>query len=221
MSAKPRKGDRLVVGGVPRAELLPPELELEKKGRAQRRGLITIFVLIVILVAVVYVAVAGAAAAVQFALDDENRRTTELLNAQNEYIEVRQLAAQVEASKLARQIGTATEIDWEAMVLQIQDRLGSSTTVTGYSMTTETPMAAFAPTTVPLEQPRVAELIVRIQSPEYLDTAAVLRGFSTLPAFADATLERVIYEDAVYKCDIRLHLNREAFTNRFATEDNE
>lgn len=221
MSAKPRKGDRLVIGGVPRAELLPPELELEKKGRAQRRGLITIFVLIVILVAVVYVAVAGAAAAVQFALDDENRRTTELLNAQNEYIEVRQLTAQVESSKLARQIGTETEIDWEEMVLALEDRLGPNTTVTALVMTTETPMARFSPTTVPLEQPRIAELVIQLQDPEYASSGETLRKIATMPAFADATLETVMYEDGVYKFTIRLHINEEAFTRRFATEDNE
>lgn len=219
MSATSRKGDRLVIGGVPRAELLPPELELEKRARGQRRGLITIFVLIVVLVGVAYGATALTAAAMQVALDGERARTDELLNAQNEFIEVRQLAAQVAASESARQVGTSTEIDWQQFVISVMTELPPGVVVSNFQMTSATPIAAFSDTVVPLEEPRIAEVLITTKSTTYGPQADILRGLEDLPGFADASLESVTLENGEYVAVIRLHLNQEAFSNRFASED--
>jgi hypothetical protein len=221
MSNTNRKGDRLLVGGIPRAELLPPELELEKKARSQRRGLVTVFVLIVILVGVGYGATALTAAAMQLALDGERQKTEQLLAAQNEYIEVRQLAAQVSASESARLVGTSTEIDWQQFVYDIIAEMPAGTRIGSLQMTSATPISAFSDTVVPLEQPRVAEVLIGGVSPTYGPQSIWLEGLEDLPGFADASMETLLLEDGEYEFVIRLHLNQDAFTNRFAIEDSE
>ncbi len=224
MSPAARKGERLLVGGVPRAELLPPELELEKKARSQRRGLVTVFVLVVLLVGVAYGAVTITAAAMQLALDSETQRTEQLLADQNQYIEVRQLAAQVAASETARQIGTSTEIDWLKFVVQLSQQFVTGTDGVGFTklqVTSATPIAPFTPSAVPLEQPRVAEVIISGVSPTYGPQADVLKNLEKMPGFADASIDEMNFEDGLYKFTIRLHLNQEVFTNRFASEDDQ
>ena len=214
--AAPRKSDRLVIGGIPRAELLPPELEIEKRARGQRRGLVTVFVLVVILVGIAYGAVTITAAAVQLALDSESARSTELLNAQNEYIEVRQLAAQVSSSESARQIGTSTEIDWYSLVAELHKRLPEGTTIIKLSVTSSTPLIPFGATVVPLEQPRVGEILIEYGSSTYGPNGDFLESLEDVPGFADASLESVKISDGLYSSIIRLHFNQEAYTNRFA-----
>lgn len=221
MSGPARKGDRLLVGGVPRAELLPPELELEKKARSQRRGLITVFILVVIAVGVAYGVTSITAAAVQLALDGERSRTDQLLQAQDEYIEVRQLTAQVAASESARLVGTSTEIDWEKFVTEVLFALPLDMQVTNIQMTSATPLAPFSETTVPLEQPRVAEILITTKGATYGPQADVLRALEDFDGFADASMESLAMEDGMYVSVIRLHLNEEAFSNRFASEDSD
>jgi len=81
-----RDDARLIIGGIPRAELLPPELELEKRSRAQRRGLMAVLVLVVLLVGVVYGAVSLFAATTQAALDGANAHAADLLAQQGKYL---------------------------------------------------------------------------------------------------------------------------------------
>jgi hypothetical protein len=218
MSPSSRADMRLVVGGTPRADLLPPELELEKKARGTRRGLITLMVLVFVFVVVGYIAVSGVAAGAQFALDSANARTGELIQEQGKYIEVRQAQAQVDAAVEARRIGTSTEVDWLAMNNYLAGKLPEGMTVQAWTVQTSTPFTTFTPTTVPFEQPRQIEVLLGGLSKSYPDLAGFIDNTEDMPGFADATPNEVKYvpQAGVYSWQITYHLNEGAFTQRFA-----
>lgn len=222
MSPSARKDSRLIVGGVPRAELLPPELELEKKARAQRRGLFFIVVLVIGAVGVAYALTIGYAAGVQAQVDAENARTADLLAQQGQYIEVRQLAAQVAAAEEARRVGTSTEIDWNDYLTQVATAFSNSGVASlSFTVKTSTPLAPFGDASKPLENPRVAEIVISGYSPTLPNLAAVLDELEKLPGFADAAPGAVSNSGGIYSFTVTLHINSEAYTGRFAQEENE
>jgi hypothetical protein len=218
----PRRTDsRLVLGGVPRAELLPPEIELEKRGRAQRRGLLAVLTLIVVLVGVVYGTVAVVAAASQAALDAANAHAADLLAQQGQYIEVRQLQAQVDAAKEARRIGTSTEIDWVKFMFDLSAASPVDVNIQSWVVTSGSPLAPFGETTVPLEQPRVAEVIITGDTVAFASIATWLDSVKQMPGYADASITEVTTKGDVFEFTATLHINQDAYTNRFATQGSE
>jgi hypothetical protein len=217
MSAKDQK---IVIGGIPRADLLPPELAQEKKAKAQRSNLLALLVLVILLVGLAYGGVTVLTATTQAQLDAANLESADLLAQQGEYIEVRQLAAQVDSAEAARRIGTSTEIDWKAIQQEILSR-GSNAVYLTMKMTSATPMAPFAASSIPLEKPRVAEIVMTgaIMSPEGM--ATWLRNLEEMPGYADATASSLENKLGVYTYTLTIHLNEDAYTNRFAEETQE
>ena len=215
-----RRETRLVVGGVPRAELLPPELELEKKARAQRRGLLAVLVLVVVLVGLAYTGVTVATAATQLAVDQANARTAELLAQQAEFIEVRQLQAQVSASEEARRFATSTEVDWPATL----DSLAAvapegAVNWSGATIVASTPIAPFGASSVPILQPRVAEVTFVGVTRTLPDFALWIERLKTVPGFADATPTTFTNAGDLYTYSMVIHLNEKIYTNRFAVTE--
>ena len=85
MSTKSARGDRLVIGGPPRAELLPPEFAAEARLRTQRRGMVAVAILSVVVVGLVYGYVTLRSTVTAQLLASANAETTSLLSQQAEY----------------------------------------------------------------------------------------------------------------------------------------
>ena len=213
---KATKDHKLVVGGVPRAELLPPELKQEEKAKTARRGYGFLVLVVVVVVAAGYIFSALVAETAQAQLRAANDRTDALLVEQSKYIEVRQLAAQVTASEDARAVGMAADIDWEAYVQGIAVKLnGIGAATSTFSITAATPLSPLAQPTAMLEGARVAEITFVGLSPTYPSVADWLREFKTLPGFADARISGIRMVLGVYELDIVLHINEGAYSNKY------
>jgi hypothetical protein len=215
MSPAKRAGARLVVGGVPRAELLPPEIELEKKARAQRRGLLAILVLVFAFVGLSYSAVAVMTAASQVGVDEARARTADLISQQAQYIEVRQLQAQVGAAEAARLLATSTEVDWPATIASLVAVAPETVNASAITVATSTPISPFGGTTVPLENPRIAELTLVGASATLPDLGAWITALHDVKGFADATPGSISRQGDVYVYTMVIHLNEQIYTNRF------
>jgi hypothetical protein len=215
MSPAARNDGSLIVGGVPRAELLPPELEIVKRLRAQRRSIVTLGVLVVIAV------IAGYALATFFdtlskvQLDAAEATSAGLIEEQAKYVEVQQLEQQVSAAKKARAIGTATEIDWRLLVEEVQATAVGDLRVTSIVVQAGTPITPFEDTTVPLEHPRVAEVKLISRAGKASSAAIWLAKLGQLPGFADARIDSIVAEGGGYNINATVHLNDVIFTHRF------
>lgn len=216
---KARGNQGLVLGALPRASLLPPELKEEEKAKGVRRRLVAVIILVIVVVVGGYAFSAIGAEVAQQRLAAANNRTTELLSEQGEYIEVRQLADQVKASEEARTLAMATDADWAAYVDLIDASLLSvGASVQTFDVVTSTPFAQFGVSTSLLEGERVAEIKFSGASPSLPVVASWLRALEGLPGFVDAKATTVTLAGDVYTMEVVLHVNSAVYTNRFVPE---
>lgn len=217
MSRDADKGGRLIIGGPPSANLLPPEVGIAAKGRAMRRNATGLILLVVVIVIAAYAGASFLAMGAQAQLDAANERTQSLIAEQGKYTEVKQVTNMLATATAARQVGTSTEIDWKAYLTDIQNSLPAGTLVTNVVAETATPFTDFAQPSVPLQGDRIGELSFTAVSGSLPDVEAWLDKLSTLTGYVDASPGSVtLNEDKTYQVSITMHISKDALLLRFA-----
>lgn len=216
MSNTPSRSNVLVIGGPPRAELLPPEVAQGVKARALRR---TLVVFIILTIGVTGLGVAGAAvlsAASAQLLAAETERGNQLIRDQGQYAEVRQITGLIAKAEEGLVLGSLTEISWKAYFAEIQRSLPKGTLVTNFQAQTSTPTVPFALPTTPLEGDRIGELRFTATSKTLPDIEAWLNALAGVTGFVDASPGSVaLDEDGTYVVNITMHINEEALNHKF------
>lgn len=186
----------LIVGGSPRVDLLPPEIRLARRGAAIRRAMT---MLLIGLVAAVGLGWAGAsllAGAAQSRLEAEQAITTDLLLQQQQYIEVRQNAQQIELIDTATRVGTSTAIDWQAFVGSLMGGFTDGMSVRSFTIQSATPIAGFAQSSSPLATPRVATVLIAVVSPSLPTARDWMRSLGAIPGVSDVAVDSIQSETA-------------------------
>jgi len=222
----------LQLGGVPRADLLPPAA----REAIRRRPIVRRLVLGVIgLALVVVLAVAAAtvyAITAQAQLQAERDRTDSLLAQQAEFAEARAIDAAVTEITTSRIVATSAEIDWEGLMAQIRSTLPAGVLLisvdgemtapdTVGSSGTEEGGAEGEPE--PLRQDSVASIRINATSPTVPDVEAWLEDLETITGFAGIAPPTSVVgsEGASYTVTIEFLLNEEAYLGRYAPETDE
>ena len=212
----------LVIGGMPKADLLPPEIKAGERARAQRRGLLAIFVLAVVVVGAGYLGANILAESSRAALALANSQTGAILAEQAQFAEVSEAQQGVDAVEAARMSAMSTEIDWGAQLDAVNATVPDGATLTALTVVSTSPVTPIDLPTSPLEGGRVAELTLTIETAELPDTAKWVEDLSLLSGFVDATPTSIISDQGVITVVVTLHLNSEIYWNRFAaTEETE
>lgn len=216
------KGAPLVLGGEPRATLLPPEVHLRAKARANRRFLGFLVALAVLIAAGAYGAAFLFAEQAESQLASARAETEALLAEQLRYSEATRVANLVKMSESAQLAAVANEIDWDALIDEIRLKLLEGTGIDSATMTTRVPFGQDGDASLaepgPLSAPRVATVSLVLRSTSLLDSTALVRQLADLPGFVDATPGSVEREDTEFVTTITLNLNEDALRNRFGTE---
>ncbi|WP_104200495.1 hypothetical protein [Cryobacterium sp. Y29] len=216
MSA-PKTDHDPVIGGDPRVDLLPPEITAEHKGRRLRRGLAVAVVAVVLVTGAGIAAATWEAARSQASLAVVQTRTTELLAAQSEYIEVRRAQEDVDATIAARRLATSVDIDWTDYLQQIRARLPGDVVIGAVVLDAGSPWVPYVQASAPLQPSRVATISLTLTSPTLPSVPNWLDAMATLPGYADSAPTRVaLLDSGAYEVSLTLHVNAEAFSNRFA-----
>lgn len=212
--------NELIIGGEPRADLLPPEVKAGLRGKALHRGLLMAVVAVVVLV------VGGVGVATWQTMQGQARllaaqsQTAEPLNEQAQYLEVRQVQDAVATTIAAQQVGGSTEIDWKNYLQRVQAVLPEDADIDSVTIDAATPVAPYAQATAPLQESRVATLTLLVTSPTLPEVPDWLRGLTALPGYADATPGTITRtETGAYQVSVTLHINDEAYSGRFAEPD--
>jgi Tfp pilus assembly protein PilN len=210
---------RLVLGGVPRVNLLPPEVGQAAKARSLRAGLSLLVVAAMVVVGAGYGLASLHAANSNARLDAANAQTQTLLAQVKKYVEVRQVTGDLKLATAARQVGSSTEIDWRSYLQSIAGSLPLGTTIVKFDATSSSPIAEFAQPTVPLQGERIAELKFDATSDSLPDVQAWLNALAKLTGFVDAAPGKVILsDDGTYQATITMHVNEQALANRFVAD---
>lgn len=214
---KSNSGGQLVLGGPPRANLLPPEVGFVVKSRAMRRKATALIVLAVLVVLAAYGGATYLELVAQNQLDAATNRTQELLAEQGKFSEVRQVTSMLLTAEAAQQVGTSTEIDWEAYLTDIQASLPAGTLVTNVVAETATPITAFAPPSAPLQGDRIGELKFTATSSSLPDVEQWLYALAKLDGYVDASPGSVTLNSGTttYEVTITMHVNKDALLLRF------
>ena len=212
--------DDLIIGGEPRADLLPPEVLKHRKAKAMRRSL---GLAVVVLLVLVLAGTAGSmllSTQAQEKLLAEQSLTADLLAEQTQYGEVRTAQAQVDLLKAAQQVGASPEIDWTAYLPAVQATLPAGVAIETVTIGSATPILMYEQSSVPLQGARVAEVSFTASSTTLPDVPTWLNGLTTLPGFADALPGTVSLNETTssYTVSIIMHVNEAAFAQRFAAK---
>ena len=212
------KRDQLVVGGEPRAHLLPPEVLADRRAAVLRRRLAFGVVGVVAVVALGIMGAGSAAGSAQQHLADTQAETQALLKQELGYVKVRATQSQVDLIKTAREVGASTEIDWMKYLQEVQATLPGNVTITGVNVDSSTPIELYAQPTAPLQGPRVATIVFTAESSTLPLVPSWLDALKTLPGYADALPGSVNLNSSsgTYTVNITMHVNEKAFSNRFS-----
>lgn len=216
------KGKPVSLGGVPRVDLLPPEVHAGRRAKSVQRGLrLGVFAV----VALVLAATGGAwflSSISRGNLLSAQEQTVGLLAQQAEFAEIRDVKTNVSVSQAAQQVGVSTEIDWKGYLLQLQSTLPEGVTITTVDTTSASPITDFAQSTVPLEGGRVGTLTFTASSPTLPSIPTWLNGIATMPGFVDAIPNSVdLQVDGTYTASITTHINSKAYSKRYAPAEAE
>lgn len=219
--------ETLELGSVPRADLLPPAA----RDAIRRRPIVRRLILGVIVVALVVLLAVAAATLVAFTaaaqLETERARSESLLAQQAEFADARAIDAALTESSLARIVGTAAEVDWEALLGEIRATLPDGVLLVSVDgeLTTDEAVGAGESTDPvgepePLRQDSIGSFRISATSPTVPDVEAWLNDLESITGFAGiAPPVSVVGSDgASYTVTIELLLNEEAYLGRYAPE---
>jgi hypothetical protein len=208
----------LILGGSPRADLLPPEIKAEVKAKAQRRTMIAVVVGAVAVVVAAYLPASLAATAASDRLVLEQSRSAALLGEKGKYVSVEQLEAQLAAAKAARVVGASTEIDWSSYLYGVAATFPSDAILTKTVITSTTPITSLTPPTAALQGARVAELVFTVRSQRVPVVGDWLKSLQGLKGYVDASIDTITTEEGALTSVLTLHIDESAYSNRYTLE---
>jgi len=207
----------LIVGGVPRADLLPVEVLVHRRQRATVRR---VWLGVVVVAAVVALGIAmstmdNVSSANQLRVAQEEG--TSLLQQQGKYSEVRDVEARASLAEAAQTVGGSTEIDWSGYLTKVQGSLPTGVTITGVTIASASPLATYDQPTTPLQGQRVATLTFEADSPTLPSIPDWLDRVHGLPGFVDANANSVTLESETghYTVDMTVHINEKAYDDKY------
>jgi hypothetical protein len=205
-----RQDQRVAVGGVPRVNLLPPEIALESKLARQRRALVFLVFVVVAVVVLGYVYMTLVATTAQVNLDQENAQTAAILEEQAKYTEVIAITNQLDTVKAAQVVGSSTSIDFKTYLSYVQDSLPDGSSMTGFSIAAKSPDVAYDPAVDSAHTATVATMNFAVKVPNLADLAKWLRNLETIPGYATYRVGNVQKTNDSYTVDLSMLVDTDA-----------
>ncbi|MDP1710844.1 MAG: hypothetical protein Q8K86_00095 [Candidatus Nanopelagicaceae bacterium] len=212
-----KKNSELLIGGESRVDFLPAEVRIKRRGKVVRRRLgFSIFLIILLMIGCTALVRAQAEQAHRnLAIEEAN--TKYLIAEQQKYGEVAKAQEAIATILAAQQVGTSTEINWQEYLTSVQATLPANVTIETINIDSATPFAPYTQATAPLQGSRIATLSFTALSPTLPKVPTWLIALTSLPGYSDASPGSVTRtESGAYSVNITMHINHEAFSNRFA-----
>lgn len=205
------KDNAVIVGGEPRIDFLPPEIREKKKARRTIRGLILLVVMVIAVCVVAYVGTTTIAIASQVRLEAAREDTQNLLRAQGEYSEARQVSATVESAKDARLVASAPEVLWVPYLTAVAQKLPADAVITSVEIDSVTATEAPPVPKEGVESPRTGTVVLDGLFPSLSAIAEWLDNVESLRGFAGYTIsEAALDESGGYTIQLSLHIDEGA-----------
>lgn len=217
----PRGTQPLVIGGVPRVDLLPSEVHVHRRQRATVRRAWAGVVLVAL---VVGIGAGAASLARSSAADDLATAQAETLSLQQQQQQFRDVRTTESSSALlesAQTVGGATEIDWSETLAAVKAKLPAGVAITGVTIDSATAEDPYPQSDDPLQPQRVATVTLDATSATLPSVPAWITALGDLRGFADATADSVTKGNTSgdgYTVTLTIHLDEKAYDDRYATK---
>lgn len=207
-----------VLSGDPTVQLLPPAVRDRVTNAEFRR-------LMVLLVVLAVVAVAGGVAyglfrsiQAQDALAAANAETARILAEQETYRADAAVADVVESTHQAQQLVTATEVDWQLLYGELEDRLGSRAEINSFILTTPAPWTAAPTSPGQLRAVPVVRAALVIWSPDVISVAELTDRLATVPGFIEVYFDASVWQNGEesYQTTVEVALDASWYIGRYA-----
>ncbi|BDZ49064.1 hypothetical protein GCM10025867_13050 [Frondihabitans sucicola] len=214
-----RQNSAMVIGGLPRVDLLPREVRAERRAAAvvRRTWLGVAGVAALVLLASASASLLSAQA--KSDLSSAQSATVTLNAQQQKYAKVRTVQNQVNLAKAAQSVGGATEIDWTTYLAKVQASLPDDVSMTSVSLDSASPLTSYAQSATPGQGTRIATVTFIATSASLPSVPEWLDDLTKLPGYVDATPGSVSFAAGQYTANITMHINQAAYSGRFTTKD--
>lgn len=208
--------DSLVVGGVPRVHLLPPEIEVLKRARSHRKALLAGLVVVVAIVVLGFGAATFALIGANASLATEQARANAYVAASNEYSPVLKVQRQMSDITAAQPLAAAGEISWQPFLVSVKGTLPAGMAVTDFEARLDSAAEQDAVATTPLAAAHIATLDITTTT-STMPISDWLDRLKTVKGYVDATPGNVNLDQTtgVYTVQVQLHVNVKAESKRF------
>lgn len=205
----------------PRVQLLPSFVAQRAKNRSAVRLGILLAILGAVIAGGLFVYGVFRATAAALFLEDANATTLTLLEQQAEYRIATDTAAMVEQTSELQLVATSYEIDWAALIQQLQSFLPAGGLIMNLEATNQAPWEGSLEIEDPLRTPRIAMISVTVNTASIQEATAVVARLSEITGYADAVVvSTAVGVDGRVTTEIALTLATDAVSGRFLeTED--
>lgn len=213
--ARTTRGVPAVLSGLPRVDLLPPEIGQRQRDKAARRWMrVSVFVVLVLSLA----GIGGAWALnmiAQSSLVAAQGESQQLAAKQTEYKDVQDVQQTIAVGEAARRVGASVEIDWKSVVDQVQGSLPAGVSLDSVEANSISVTEPYRVGDSPLDGTSVAEVTLTLKSQSLPSVPELLNSLSGLTGFVDAVPTSLTLDESGYTTTVTLHLDEKAFTGRY------
>lgn len=215
MSRRDSRSPTIEVGGEPRINFLPPEIQDRKDAHRRRRGLFMLVLAIAVLCVIGYTYAAQYAIGRQAALEAEQQVTLDLLAQQATYAEATALAKRVELTHESIKVTSSTEVFWRELIAEITAVFPSGVQATQWTTTglSSLDSASESSGLFPVLSTTSVDVSVLVGS---LDTVStLLNNLSELPGVVSVGLTSVTADDDSLGTTITIKFDSSIYEARF------
>jgi len=209
-----RTRSTLTVGGVPRVDLLPPEITARAKDRAAQSWVVLLLIVAIgiVVLGVGYAFVQNATA--QVGLLIAQAQTQALQSEQEQYGEVRTVQESIALAEEARTVGASSEVLWSPTLAALLAVRPGDVELDSATLSFPAPWSPASASDSPLANPRVASVTLVLKSGSIESLSAFVAAVSGLEIVANAELQSVT-GPAPYSGTVSIDLTEAARSDRF------
>lgn len=218
MSKRTARGQVIELGGEPRINFLPGEIQQRKDARRRRRSLFMLVILIGVLCTIGYVYSAQYATDRQAALEAEQQTTLDLLVQQGQFGEARTMANEVVIIGKAISHASAHEVAWRELVRDMRQTLPSGAVLNIWTVKGLTLSDAPVPSNALFPVTQVAQIDLDVSATSLALLGATMDRLAEYPGVisVEMTAASLIEGETSYGSVITVRFNSEVLTGRFS-----
>ena len=208
----------LALGGIPRVNLMPPEVGEKRALQARVRMLVRLVILTVVLVAGVYALAVAWETSVQTSLTAAQATSADLLTQQGAFADAKQANDDIDLITEARTVTTSSEVIWADLYAVVNNSLPGGARITTANFTGRAPFDGALVPTSPISSEKVALMTVAVSLASPDDAATFIQSLTSSDLVAGASLLDLNGVPGAYLANVRIDFTDKALSQRFAKE---